>query len=712
MYSEMYYIQEGQRNALPLYNKDVMKLILVILIISSSLFAYDFQHIRFSEQYVSGGFTGDRGESGNRRGERRDRGRRVNLRKLNRHVSASILGMDDMDDSMPPLLQRIRDGLGNRYERIGEQEARDVLFNRDFGGGVRNFSGFSWQKPLVNIGLDVNREVAPNLFGDQWLVHDTLYIVINAQSLLGQLNEDGILDMSKSEIGAFAGVGFVREYKYTHLANSYIEGLTSDFSKLFLSFTKFQPNEVLNMPPYELMSREDKYTFNAGGFVSSPPVQGVSVRAGVLVNVGYSNKLTIQSLGENDSPKENEFLRMSIDKEVSAGVDVHLSLQADFFNLLQVTILSWDLGYEFASSNKTYLSFYEEDKDRFARDSRKWDEFSALVKSQTQDVNALVENVVTLEQRKRENLTSQFSFLLAGSLKKRETEQVRIIKEGVEKVFFKHYSESIKFIQNFFSRIFNKIIYKLFDWDIGVKNAAESKKTMKVEFESIAGIGQGNVEDEKDFSLQFNMEFKTAKTHRWFHKLYRREAIKHLGLITNLESDYAQLVDQKKLRGPLAIKTKVVVESAGLEYFSSLDENQIFDTLMHVCKSSNSKWRDAERRKKALRRIQIGKSNRCMKLLGNKFMEYHEDRVQFLRINLMKLKSFLGSYFKRISRYTDFFYLFGEENTFLTGEFSATSEQGGSFKTYFNQGDFRGLGVIDTFMRDGVSDIPTPINTK
>lgn len=689
-----------------------MKLILLILIISSSILAYDFQHIRFSEPFVSGGFTGDRGESGNRRGERRDRGRRINLRKLNRHASSSILGTEDIDDSMPPLLQRIRDELGNRYENIGQQQSRDVLFNRDFGGGVMNFSGFSWQKPLVNVGIDVNREVAPNLFGDKWLVHDTLYLTINAQTILGQLNDDGILDMTESEIGAFAGIGLTREYKYTHLADSYEQGLTSDFSKLFLSFTKFMPNHVLNMPPYELLSREDKFTFNAGGFVTSPPIQGVSVRAGVLVNVGYSNKLTIQSLGEDDAPKDNEFLRLSIDKEVSAGVDVHLSLQADFFNLLQVTILSWDLGYEFASSNKTYLSFYEEDKDNFARDSAKWDEFTQLVRSQTQDVNALVGNIVTLEQRRRENLSSQFSFLLAGSLKKRETEQVRIIRDSVEKVFFKHFSESIKFIQNFFSRIFNRIIYKLFDWDIGVKNAAESKRRMKVEFESITGLGQGQVMDEKDFSLQFNMDFSAAKTHRWFHKLYRKEAIRHLSKITNLENDYANLVDRRKLRGPLSIQTKVIVETAGLEYFNALSEDDIFSYLMNVCSASSSKWRSASRRKKALRRLQIKKSDRCMKLLGNKFMDYLKDKNLLGRLNLLKLKSFLGSYFKRISRYTDFFYLFGEENTFLTGEFSATTDQGSGFKTYFNQGDFRGLGVIDSFMRNGVSETPTPINTK
>lgn len=692
-----------------------MRLILLFIVLISEAFAYDFQHIRFSERFKSGGFTGrvEEANGGPRGGQRRDGGRALNMRALNQRVSQSVLNLEEVDDSTPPLLQKIREAIGDQYNQIGNEQARELLFNRDIGGGVLNFSGFSWQKPLVNIGFDVHREVAPALFGDEWLVHDSLYIQINAQSLLGQLNDDGILDMTESEIGAFAGINFVREYKYTHLAPSYTDGLTSDFSKLFLSFTKFDPNKVLSMQPSELISREDKYTFNAGGFVTSPPVQGVSLRAGVLVNVGYSNKLTIQSLGENDNPKADEFLRLSVDKEVSAGAGVHLSLQADFFNLLQITILSWDLAYEFASTNKTYLSFYEQDKNTFARSSAHWDEFSSLVRSQTQEVNVLRDNVVSVEERTRENLTSQFSFLLAGSLKKRETEQVRIIKDGVEKIFFKHYSETVKFIQNFFSRIFNTIIYKLFDWDIGVKNAAESKKHMTVEFESIESFGEpGQVADEEDFSLIFKLSFKAAKTHRWYHKLYRKEAKKHLSLLTNLENNYTRLVDEGRLRGPLAIESKVVVETAGLRYFNSLSEDEAFSAMEVVCHSTSSKWRNPSKRSKALRRLQIKRSDRCMKLLGNKYLSYLIDRFRLGRINLIKFKSFIGSYFKRIAHYNDLAFLFGAENLFLTGEFNASTDIGENFKTYFNQGDFRGLGVIDSFMRDGVSPTPTPIGTK
>lgn len=688
--------------------------LLLLVIFSTSLYAYEFKHIRFADQYrkKSDERVNIRSQKdGTRRGSRATRSN-LRLLELRDNVSRSVLNLKQIEDETPPLLQRIKDAIGDRYNQIGEEQTRDLLFNRDIGGGVLNFSGFSWQKPLVNVGLDVHREVAPTLFGDEWLVHDTLYIVINAQTFLGQLNDDGIIDMTDSEIGAFAGINLVREYKYTHTAESYMDGLTSDFSKLFLSFTKFNPNHVLSMPEYEFMSREDKYTFNAGGFVNSPPVNGMSLRAGVLINVGYSNKLTIQSLGENDNPKGDEFLRVSIDKEVSAGADFHLSLQADFFNLLQITILSMDLAYEFASANKTYLSFYDSDRERFANSSVHWDEFSGIIKSQTQTVNHLRDNVVTLEERRRQNFSSKFAFLIVGSMKKRETEQVRIIKEGVEKVFFKHYSESLRYIQNFFSKIFNKVMYKLFNWDVGISNAAESLKKMTIEFESIEAFKDpGTVAKEEDFSLEFKMNFKAAKTHKWNHKLYKKETIKHLNRLSNLKNNYARLIDEEKLRGPLAIESKIIVETAGLKYFNSLSESEVFDSIQAVCRNTKSKWKESKDRSKYLKRIQLG-SNNCVKLLGNKYLKYLHEKLMTGRLDLMKLKSFLGSFFKRVRHYSEFFWLFGEENTFMTGEFNATTDQGQTFTAYFNDGDFRGLGVIDSFMRQGVSRTPAQIGTK
>ena len=49
---------------------------------------------------------------------------------------------------------------------------------------------------------------------------------------------------------------------------------------------------------------------------------------------------------------------------------------------------------------------------------------------------------------------------------------------------------------------------------------------------------------------------------------------------------------------------------------------------------------------------------------------------------------------------------FGEENVFIYGQFSAMTKDGIPFSTHFKTGQFRGLGVIDQFMRQSGTTVP------
>ncbi len=99
-----------------------------------------------------------------------------------------------------------------------------------------NFSGFSWQRPEANFQLYVNRQLSPDLFSSKWIVHDTFLVGVEASTLLTNMREQDMIDLSDEAIGAFAGLSFVREYKYSHFASTFLEGLQADYSKLFLSF--------------------------------------------------------------------------------------------------------------------------------------------------------------------------------------------------------------------------------------------------------------------------------------------------------------------------------------------------------------------------------------------------------------------------------------------------------------------------------------------
>ena len=138
-----------------------------------------------------------------------------------------------------PLLDEIEEILTGNAEGIGKEQTDKLLKNYDLGGGLLNFSGFSWQKPMLNYDLRVNRELAPDLISDKWIVQDSLTIFIEAATLISNLQKQALLDVAAADFGAFAGVTFKRTYHYNHFADSYKEGLTSDFSKLFLGFKKF-----------------------------------------------------------------------------------------------------------------------------------------------------------------------------------------------------------------------------------------------------------------------------------------------------------------------------------------------------------------------------------------------------------------------------------------------------------------------------------------
>ncbi|MEX1100167.1 MAG: hypothetical protein WEB87_07065, partial [Bacteriovoracaceae bacterium] len=99
-------------------------------------------------------------------------------------------------------------------------------------------------------------------------------------------------------------------------------------------------------------------------------------------------------------------------------------------------------------------------------------------------------------------------------------------------------------------------------------------------------------------------------------------------------------------------------------------------------------------------------------LLRRKYVDYASHFHRYGVIDLMRFKSFIGSYFKRINHYSDIHLLFGANNVFMNGQFNARTAEGASFSTYFKEGEFQGLGVIDTFMRDGVTRAPANISAK
>lgn len=671
--------------------KDEMTKLLSFLFIFAgitSAHAVEFKHFKLKNELKALNDATEMKRSDARFGALSAKAQESKLRDI---VSQKLLNLDTSknigDEDTSPLFRKIAEFMEGTYQSIGQDQTDPLVLNHDIGGGVLNFSGFTWHKPLANFQLYVNRQLAKDVDTDDWIVHDSLYVAIDASTLLTNIKDENLMDISEDTIGAFAGISFVREYKYSHFAPTYLKGLVSDFSKLFLSFTKFNTNHVLNLDPYVFMKRKDKFTFNAGGMVSYPPTGGLSGRVGVLVSTAHERVVEIKSFGPEDNTPNDEFLMLGIETTKETSVGAHASLVADFFNILKITILSYDLEYDYAKSHTSNLYFYPKDRDLIENSKEHASEFKRLIKGRTDEILAFRKNIVSLEESINKKLSSKFGFLLFGSLKKKETEQVKIVKNGIEKVFHKHYAESVRFIQNLWSRIFGIVIHKIFDWDVGVKNAAEMKKKMAIEFEHMEDLGDAKVDGEDKFSVTLTQSFSAAKTHKWWHRKYRKETIKHLERLSNLEPKYKELVEDKKLRGPLEISNRIQIMAPGLTYFNELHELKAYEVFKDVCRKKNS----------------------CQKLLKRKYDDYISRFRSFGVIDIMRFKAFLGSFYKRIHHYSELYDLFGMENVFMNGQFNATQSNGANFTTFFKEGEFQGLGVIDTFIREGVNRAPANI---
>jgi hypothetical protein len=705
----------------------VMKTLVGILMLTMlSLPAHAFQHFRAKGELKE--LIDKQNQIGQKAAGMRASAAEVKkLTSLQRSIASKILNLNQNrskslipsipgvnDEKLSLIWEKILDMVGTNYNQIGEEQSGPLVYRHTVGGDTMNFSGFTWQQPQANFSIGVNRSVAPDftdIVQDRWLVQDRFLLTIDATTLITNLADLDLIEITDDALAAFIGIGYQRVYHTHHFADSYTDGLTADFAKLFLPFLKFTPKGAFKMGEYEVMKKKDIFLFNAGGFVKSPPYYGVSLKGGVIVNVGLSNEVRLQRPGPLDEAQEGELLRLSIEQDVSSGASAHLAAQIDFFELIKVTLLSYDLEYQYTKSHQSSLSFYQDDKDLVDSSKPHKKELRKLLMGRSKALAYWRDNVISLEERIQQDLNSTYNILLWGNMKRKETQQTIIKKNGVEKVFFTHFSESVKIVQDFFSRLFHAVIYSIFDFDTGVKNSSELNRSVQIDYAK--GDNDTEVNTTEDFSLVLSNRFFAKRTHRKFwHKKNRNTALYYMENFTNLHGDIRRLVRNRELRGPLRVNTYTRINKDGLNHMMKLNDTVSFARFIDLCKLKNreeqKKWLDPNQRGELLKTFSSG--NSCVKSLGRKYLAFMTHYRIHKRYDMMRLKKFLGKYLNKSKRLLDIEYLFGKDNLFINGDFSAQRKNGQSFMTYFKSGQFRGLGVIDDYRRKGVNRAPVSVS--
>lgn len=615
------------------------------------------------------------------------------------------------DGETSPLYQEIRDQLEAAHQEIGLREVTQLDFlNRQFNLGTENLSGFSWQKPFGVVHVFADRQVTPNLFGSNWLIQDTFTFDVEATTFLERAAEAGLVAMSSLEIGAFAGITFKRVYTYYHYANSYREGLTADFSKLFLPFLKMNSNSISRMGHEEILKRHDSWTARAGGLITTPPLYNFSFSAGVLAEYAYEQQVAAQSFSVNDATAEK--VRLSVKGTKTASAAATLSLQLDFFKLLQLTILSADLTYEYSAAKEYTLGMSVPEWNHVLQGRESSSELGRILRG-TGMVKVLEPYVIRLDEAESSSLQTKGSLLVWGRLQKQKTEQVRIIKDGVVNVFYKNYAQSLRIVQNIFSRLFSAVVYKLLKLPLGVKNAAMMNREVTLEYKAThaqaADPKIARINGTEEFSFVLQQSYEAARTHRWIDAKFKNDVIWFIDVFTTLPKDYKTIVRREELKGPILVNSTVRIEKAGFDYFLGRTENDVFRAMAEVCESEFvSEWANAVTRKELLRDWENDEF--CVKDLGDEYLAFKKDyHSNFLKPSLARFKTFLTRYYKLTQSLGDIQVLFGAGNTFVHGQLQATTPQGTAFVTSFSSGQFRGLGVIDNFKRETVSRSPASI---
>ena len=675
----------------------------------------------------------------------------VDEQKLQSLYGDFSIGLKQTDFSLSnenSLYRDILNEFGATYDSIGQRQASNILNNQNTQvfGGLNNI-GIKYTKDFLDFSVIAGRTVAPDLFSDdKWIVSDEFTIDINAAKLLSNLKEQGVVDFTEAQYGAFAGVSFRRTFRSVHFANSYMEGLTLHFDKLFLAFTKFMNKDYLNLGEYEFLQKEDSISLKAGAIAGAPIYGPIFGSAGVLASYESLSRVDIQSIHSDEKTTQNEKLRITMEKVKSASVGVSASISVEFLKLLQMTLLRYDFNYSLEDAQKTYLTFYDDDYEKLKTNTYYSQQVDRILKGQKADLYALRNNVVSLEQRKTEQRESKYSLLFWGGQKEASTQQIEIVKNGNVHRFFKHYYEKIKYKQNILSRLVNVLVKSLLKLDTIInKDSSDSKKVL-VEYSSDENLIDAkkdiNMKEEETVSIGFSHKFFTAKTNGVLKKGHKKAALNALYNYSGVDPLAIKLFENDQLVGPVKINGEYKINRDGLYHLLSFTQSEmksryevmcgakskgifkwfrnLFNGCLHKMNSSSKKfyaewaYNDFSSKlysycKNKTKKYRWFKRSRKRR----KCMEEYSRRVtpqSMAEVPLWRLKDIVQTVYLEHKNKTQILSFFGYDNVFYYGNFQSYTSEGKSFISYFNEGRFDGLGIVDNFRRENNLRSPASVD--
>lgn len=630
-----------------------------------------------------------------------------------------------------PLYKKILDEFKDQYETIGQRQAQNALQGKNiFIGGGLNKIGIRYAKSFVDFNVNIERQLSPDLFDDErWIVRDVFSYEISANKLLSKLSDEGIIEVGESQYALFAGLSFRRQYTWVHFADSYTDGLTRNFQKLFLPFLAFQNGNYKNLPTQEILKKEDFLTFSAGAIGSMPIAGPLWASAGALGKFTKLASVQFQSVAFDERVKENEALRMQVEKTIGAEVGLRASLQIDFLKLLRFTLLSFDFSYSYEQKYKVHLSFTESDLQMMEEDAALKKELKRGIRFGKIDTTVMRPMLLALEDSRKATMNSKYLLLLIGGMKDQSTTHIQVTKDDKLHTFFKHFYEKANFVQNIWSRIFGGVMRSLLGLDSVTRKSLVDLRRLEIEYKSSENLIEKREKlsiNKENFSMVIERKYNSGK----LTKLTKKHAVEILESYGGVDPLVWHLLRSQQLQGPLTLTGKYIIKKEGLEYFNKLSLKEVYTVIKETCrkrffcrisleKSFDRYWKEVSHRSYSKKLYDYCKPKFKLFRSAKKKRYLWESCIQkrtklsidqrLKNIPLWRFKDFAQKLTEKSRTKVDLYNYFGLPNVFLHGSFEALDLEGRDFISYFREGDFNGLGVIDSYLLDnGLNNAASP----
>jgi hypothetical protein len=644
------------------------------------------------------------------------------------------------------VFQTILSEYTHQYQKIGELESKRIIDQKNISiiGGL-NSIGLSYQRPFAHFNFVLNRTLAPDLFDStRWIVTDTCSIEVDASKLLSKLKSDKIIKISESNLLAYAGVVFKREYTWIHYSDSYESGLSTHFEKLFFPFTKLNKDQITSLENNEIIHREDKLSLSSGGLASVPIFQGVSAVAGAYLKYQLLSKLEIINYENNE---ESDHIHISQEKSKNIYLGMSAEVQLDLLKILRLTLFKTETSFEKIETAKIYLNIPKNKTNGIEVDNPVALEIDKVINNKQADINKLSKYIISEERRSSIKLEHKYNFLLLGGKKDAQTEQVEIVSAGKVKKYFKHNYEKIKFQEDLISKIFSGLIYALTQAEASaVKLISESKK-VTIEYENEIDLvdSKGDLfidNDNTHLSLSFVNNFTSKKLNKG-ERSVTNKLFYFIDHLTEIDSDAQNKIKSAEISTPFEYQSRFLVTADGVRYFNSLSSGEVLDNINSLCgqypKNKFFNFRNLfdhcrnsisedyfdyikdfshdkitvnaieKCESKSLRYIFTpGKRRAFIKqcLMG---LSLKEESGEYT-LPMWSLKKIVTSLSNNIEDKVYFYNLFGYKNVFNTGYIESSLKNGNQFFNNFNGGVFKGYGVIENYKQTSIYRLPASVD--